>query len=130
MQIVTITIEGHSAKVRSPFEAREIIKRMPSRRWSKAEKVWILPASDARVLGGMLKRAGYRVVMSGPQSRERQQSPPSTSNTWADHMFGALGPELATAAYKALSRVLHPDTGGSTEHMQTLNGARDRHLRS
>lgn len=35
-------------------------------------------------------------------------------------------PEVIRAAYKALSRLRHPDAGGSTEEMQRINAAFDR----
>lgn len=125
MKIITITIEGRSAKVRSPFEAKNIIKAMPVRRWSAPEKSWVVPANDVPVLENRLRAAGYQVETTRPG-----QSQPSQNNeaggTWADQLLGALNPDVATAAYKALARVLHPDVGGSTEVMKVLNAARDR----
>lgn len=47
-------------------------------------------------------------------------------DTWADALYEALGPELATAAYRALTRILHPDLGVDGAHMTALNVARDR----
>ena len=38
----------------------------------------------------------------------------------------AAPPEVIRAAYKALSRLRHPDAGGSTEEMQRINAAYDR----
>ena len=49
--------------------------------------------------------------------------------TWADTLLAEAGPDLAPAVYKALARVLHPDTGGSSKLMQQLNLANDRSKR-
>lgn len=42
------------------------------------------------------------------------------------HVTEDAGPEVIRAAYRALSREHHPDSGGSTEKMQRLNKAMDR----
>jgi hypothetical protein len=46
--------------------------------------------------------------------------------SWADAMFEAVPEELHASVFKALLRTLHPDRGGDTASMQTLNAARDR----
>lgn len=133
MAIVTINVSGRNATVRSPFEAKDLIKTLPVRSWSAEQKCWVIPAGDVEILRFMLKHAGFTVVVNGTPSNQRHNEPPhgnhTSTDTWADRMFVALGPDLSIAVYKALSRVLHPDTGGSTEHMKVLNAARDRHGR-
>lgn len=137
MAVVSITISGREAIVRSPFQAKDLIKEMPVRSWSATEKAWIIPAGDVPVLRTVLEAAGYKVVVTRPEREQRHEPPPpppprggrSASGSWCDQMFISLTPELAEKAYKALSRALHPDVGGSTEQMQLLNAARDRHGR-
>jgi hypothetical protein len=61
--------------------------------------------------------------------RQQNTRPPrsSPSNDWAHSLFRAVGPDRAEAVYKALSRVLHPDTPtGDHQLMQQLNEARRR----
>ncbi|MGH3381346.1 MAG: hypothetical protein ACRDP6_42105 [Actinoallomurus sp.] len=136
MALVRIVLDGLDAYVRSPFDAKDVIKSMPIRHWDAARKVWVIPADDVDELKAALEASGFNVIVTGEarrQERQRYEPPPRNSRTngssWADAMFVALGPELSVKAYKALSRALHPDLGGSTEHMQILNAARDRHGR-
>lgn len=137
MAFVRITINGDNASIRSPFDAKDIIKSMPERAWDATQRLWVIPAGDVDELKTALQAAGFEVLVitqpSHSRERERADPPPRANGrhggTWADAMFAALGPELAAKAYKALSRALHPDLGGSTEHMQILNAARDRNGR-
>ena len=43
-------------------------------------------------------------------------------------LFKLVGPEKSEQLYKNLSRVFHPDLGGSTALMTTLNNARDDYM--
>lgn len=130
MAVVSITIHGREAKIRSPFSAKDLIKEMPVRSWDAAEKAWIIPAGDVGALRAVLETAGYKVIITRPEREHpRSQPPPRDTGSWADQMFIALTPDLAEKAYKALSRALHPDVGGDTTQMQLLNAARDRHGR-
>ena len=62
--------------------------------------------------------AGFEVLVDD----EAEQAP----DTWADAMYAELPRELADQAYRALTRVLHPDLGVDGTHMTALNVARDR----
>jgi hypothetical protein len=132
--VVSISITGREAKVRSPFQAKDLIKEMPVRSWDGREKCWVIPAGDVPVLRSVLEAAGYKVVVTRPEREQYSQPPPprgarNGDGSWADQMFIALSPELAEKCFKALSRALHPDVGGDTAQMQILNAARDRHGR-
>lgn len=123
------------ADVFSPFEAKDIVKTMPSRTWDKERRCWTIPAIFVDDLRAALEAAGFKAVVTetGRQRQQREQPPPRpgrTAGTWADAMFRELGPDLGDRAYKQLVRVLHPDVGGSTTHMQVLNAARDKHRRA
>ncbi|MFI6477384.1 hypothetical protein ACIBH1_05590 [Nonomuraea sp. NPDC050663] len=131
MPLVRIVVDGSEALVRSPFEAKDLIKSMPDRKWSPADKAWVIPADDVVDLQAVLSASGYQVIVTHKQKakQERREQPRtgrSTNQTWADLMLASLTPDLAEKAFKALTRVLHPDIGGSTEAMQILNAARDR----
>lgn len=124
MEIVTITVKADGeALVRSPYGAKDLIKGMPDRRWSKSGKYWVVPARDVPILRTVLETAGYHVIVTQP---EQPGEPHAPGRSWAELMFSDLGPDLGEKAYKALVRVLHPDVGGSTAAMQGLNQARDR----
>lgn len=158
--LVRIVIDGIDAKVYSPFDAKEIIKSMPDRKWSQADKCWIIPASDVGHLQAILKAVNYEVVTVGSAApplhrgdglhdterrrweaerrtleREKQRlqqevirlknQTAASNRTWAEELFAKLSPEQTDKAYKALSRLLHPDVGGDTELMKVLNVARD-----
>ncbi len=131
MALVRMIVEDGKAKVFSPFEAKDLVKSMPTRSWSAADKAWVIPAEDVDDLKDLLEASGYRVLITHKQAKqERRSEPPPrqarTGRTWADDLLTSLSPELAERAFKALTRVLHPDIGGSTEAMQILNAARDR----
>ena len=115
-------------KVFSPFEAKDLIKGMPTRHWNKTEKCWVIPSTDVPLLHMSLQGAGFTTwIVDDPadSTGQRGDARTSTADTWADRMFAELEPPLADKAFKALIRVLHPDTGGSTTAMKALNSARD-----
>lgn len=131
MPIVRIVVDGDDANVFSPFAAKDLIKSMPDRTWNASAKCWTIPAYDVDDLTAVLEAEGYKIVVTHKTERreQRRESPRggrTAGGTWADLMFMALSPELGAKAYRALSRALHPDVGGSTEQMQILNSARDR----
>lgn len=116
-----------TVEVRSPFEARDVIKSLPApaRSWDKRRKLWLVDAGLAPILTVRLRDDGFAVDRVRPRSSGTAVRPPRSS-TWADQMYAEVGPDLGDKAYQALVRVLHPDAGGDTEAMQSLNSARDR----
>ncbi|MCG5220287.1 hypothetical protein [Streptosporangium sp. KLBMP 9127] len=126
---VRIVIDGDTAKVYSPFQAKDIVKAIPGSRWLKTEKVWTIPSIFVGNLHADLIKARFWVEVIRTE-KSAPPPPPGTrrtsGGTWAEAMFAALSPELGEKAFRALTRVLHPDAGGSTEAMQVLNVAHDR----
>ncbi|MEV3846884.1 hypothetical protein AB0J30_08840 [Streptomyces microflavus] len=124
VRIVTGTV---AAKVFSPFEALGVIRTMPhrNRRWDAEEKCWVISLSLLPDLKAALAAEGFKVVVRDAHGRQAGARRPSTAS-WADAMFSELPKPLAQRAYKALLPVLHPDHGGDTVAMQTLNAARDK----
>lgn len=112
--------------IHSPFDARELVKQIPGRRWDPDRKVWTVPEifeSEARsILSSWLGRVVY-------DDRRQPVKTPPKAQMWADTMFDALPAVLRQPVYRALSRVLHPDSGGDTKAMQQLNAAWQRHER-
>jgi len=86
------------------------------RRWQPATKTWLVDASYRAAVAAMFAAHGYRVT-GGPQRAQQH---------WAGGLFAALPVRLHDPAYRALSRVLHPDFGGDTQLQQELNDARRR----
>ena len=119
MEVVRISIREAVAEV-TCFEARGYISSLPRhlRKWDATAKVWKVDVSVSSRLASDLRNAGFTVVVDD----DLEQAP----DTWADAMFAALPPELADQAYRALTRVLHPDLGVDGTHMTALNVARDR----
>lgn len=128
-QTVRIVINGDKAKVYSPFEAKEAIKTLPKRwrAWDTDEKCWVILTFGLDELRRALHAEGFTVVeRTNSGSKGGSQRPRRGTDTWADAMYAALGRQLADKAFRALVPVLHPDRGGDTAAMQTLNAARDR----
>lgn len=121
-------LQTPAAYISSPYEAKNVIKELPKRRWDKTRRRWVIPVTDIDLALKALRHVGYHVEVLG-----RPETPPAPSNrdqrTWADLMFMALPERFHTAAFTALSKILHPDIGGDTSAMQALNTARDKHWR-
>src|SRR5262245_35431914 len=119
------------ALISAPYEARFAIKELPTRRWNKLRKRWVIPVGDVDLAVVQLRSAGWHVsVIGGRANEEPPPTPPParerTQPTWADLLFTALPDRFHGPVYTALSKVLHPDIGGDTAAMQQLNAARDR----
>jgi hypothetical protein len=121
-----ITVVGVYAHVYAPYQLRELIKTFPGRRWLPDLKCWRVDASMVNALADALRAAGEDVFFTaGGRDTSRPSSPSTPSPTWAEHLFAAVGPARHDAAYRALSKVLHPDVdSGDRVVMQQLNDAR------
>ena len=118
---------GAYAHVYAPYQLRELVKTFPSRRWMPDLKCWRVDAVYVDALADVLRAAGETVYFTAGGTDEHRTSPSTPSPTWAESLFEAIGPARHDAAYRALSKVLHPDTGnGDTRLMQQLNAARLR----
>ncbi len=139
--MTTITVTGPEdpfsiyggAEVRFPYN-RELVDLLKAhvpydeREWDPDRKVWTVWAAslylDAFLSGAIYY--GHEVL----DLRKKQETPPppqEPSPSWADALFQAVGPERANAVYRALSRVLHPDTEhGDHELMVQLTDARQK----
>lgn len=109
----------------SPYEAKDLIRTIPGRRWDKTRKVWTAPATALDVVLDVLDDwpGGVRC-----KARHTPGTGPSTaSGSWPDQMFDQVPDELHGALYRALAKVLHPDLGGDTTQMQALTTSWARH---
>lgn len=125
--------------VHFPYDANivSLVKELPrsSRKWDPARKQWIVTGYiHAHHLAATLQFFGYPVVSNVPEFNTRkQQDPPKPppakepAGDWAEQLLRTVGPDRIDAVYKALARVLHPDTAtGDPLLMRDLNAARDR----
>lgn len=119
---VQIQVDGQWARVYSPFTARDILRAMPVRKWDAERKCWSIPAPYVWSLVEQLKAVGLASEVHGAEPARTQQQ----SRSWAEAMFAELPRNLHVAAYRAMAKVLHPDTGGDDVAMKQLNDARDR----
>lgn len=123
---------GGMCNVTFPY-SRDLVDTLKSavpagcRSWDPRRKLWTVESWCVPDLVATLRALGY-IVVDGTRA-ERPKPPPSRGEvTWAETLFVAVGPDRVEPVYRALVRVLHPDTGGDTVLMQQLNAARDKQI--
>lgn len=121
--IINIIVIGGNARIYSPFAAKDTVKALPGAHWDSGQRCWVIPAAYAQFAAGELRRHGYIVTVDN-ESQPRPQAPDNirAGEPW-EAMLLAVPSELRERAYKALSRVLHPDVGGDIAAMQGLTQA-------
>lgn len=128
--VVTMPIPGE-LRVAFPYDP-EIVSAMrtvPTAHWSPDLRVWIVDFNYDIELADALRPWDASVVWRGcdnPYDAMRT-APPSTHETnWATATLSAVGAARVDAVFRALSKVLHPDTPtGSDDLMRQLIEARD-----
>jgi hypothetical protein len=128
-----VIVDGAGAQVAFPYDRNliDIVKTVPGRQWVKAEKYWAIPARSVDLCADALRAAGQVVYVTRPDGstwtsgRQTHGTRGTPDPDWAASLLAAVGSDLQDAAYRALSKVLHPDVGGDTRLMQDLNRARD-----
>lgn len=131
--IARIVIESSYGFVYCPFELRELVKTFPKRRWLPDSRAWRIGVTFVDDCADALRAAGCEVFVTRPDGSTWTSGRPGTGHRstpaedWAGRLLDAVGPDRAEAVFRALTRVLHPDTGsGDTVLMQQLNTARDQ----
>lgn len=122
-----------AAYIASPFEAKDLIKELPVRRWDKERRRWVVPETDVNVAAAKLRANGYTVEIIGQQEKTKEEPKAGRrgqAQTWADQLYTELPERFHSPVHAALTKILHPDIGGDLEHMQQLNIARDRKRRA
>jgi hypothetical protein len=120
--ILITTLDDESASVRFNYDAElvRIMKSVPVHRWDSEQKQWTTESSWVELLAKRFTEKGFSVAIDGELWRPPD---PKVLAPPLEAFFKALPVHLRVPAYKALVRVLHPDTGGDNEWMQQLNKA-------
>jgi hypothetical protein len=107
----------------------ELIKQtVPSyaRTWERSRKEWTVDVSHAHRLAAAMRCFGVTVLgIEEPPPPPRQPGHRGGATSWAQVLFDNLGPDRALPAYRALTKLLHPDNqaSGNTALQQQLNDA-------
>jgi hypothetical protein len=118
-----------SYRVTFPFD-RDVVEGIKnivpvhSRTYDPDEKAWYISPAYRDVIQELLEAVFIDVEMDS----ERTTSPPPSDRAPRTeytvlHLLPSAPPELVESAYKCLSRMYHPDAGGTTTTMQELNSA-------
>lgn len=98
------------------------------RRWVSSGKTWeVTRAYTETALTALRLHFGTTAVeVTDLRPPKVKPATPITSRPWAAALFERLPDRLAEPAYRALTKVLHPDVGGDGRVMQELNDTYQR----
>lgn len=119
--VIEIIDEG--CRVFAPYGAKDDIKLIPGRRFDPARKCWVVPAHRANEARDAIRSYVDDIETVDLRSRRRTRRARPAGGDGFDALFRALPPRLRKPAYRALAKVLHPDTGGDTAATQALTTA-------
>jgi hypothetical protein len=110
------------------FALKDVVKGFPNPNWVPAKKLRRLPAWVGPKLCEALEAASCQVTIELDPNQPPSQSGPAgrAAGNWANAMLTAVGGSRADAAFRALTRVLHRDIGGTDQFVIDLLAARDR----
>lgn len=147
--MTSVYITSMNPRARSPFGGWDIkfaydpdvvthVKAVKpeQRSYDPASKVWtVIDYIATWSLARRLEAHGHTVISDVDDLCTHRQAPPpppaperpAAIAPWAEALLDAVGSERHDAVFKALARVLHPDTTtGDPLLMRDLNAARDR----
>ncbi len=117
-------------KVSTPFDEtylEHMKEAVPARcrKWNGDEKVWLYKAPYVDVVVRLLQVhfGEYRWAKHWEQAAQARPRVELVVAYAHLHLLPSAPAPVVKAAYKALARLHHPDTGGSTEAMQRINAA-------
>ncbi len=96
------------------YDDRRHAKALPGARWDKHLKCWRI----VKMFSGEADALCHRLNGTRPKTKRQVELDETLTR-----LFSAVPQELRKATYKALSTAWHPDRGGDTATMQTLNRA-------
>lgn len=132
-----LKLKGNLIHVHTPYHAeyiQDLKTQIPhgGRIWDKDLRIWIVNKGFEKILLKIVYKHFDEVEYS--QDGEPQQQKQAISELYATlHLLSTAPEELIKAAYKALSKIHHPDVGGDLVKMQEINAAydairKDRHI--
>jgi hypothetical protein len=120
--LFTPASDGHTVRFAyDPAVVAAIKQTVPgyARSWHPHSHTWLVDPFWAPVLADTLQALGHTVT--GLQPAQRQAHGDAD---WARALFKRVGPQRYGPVYRALSRILHPDTAtGDTRLQRELNTA-------
>lgn len=105
----------------------DLIKTVPgyARTYDPTTRQWHIDSYEARQLAAAMQGLGHTVVGLEQPRHEPPKRAAISESDWARALFRRLGSTRSDAAYRALSKVCHPDIGGDTALQRELNTAYD-----
>lgn len=89
-----------------------------ARAWDATDKHWTIIEPHVKAAFAAIRPHVGRVLIADLRTRRLDASKPTG---WAQALHDALPARLRRPAYRALSRVIHPDIGGDVTLTQQLN---------
>jgi hypothetical protein len=119
--------DGHIVRFAyDPTIVATIKQTVPSyaRAWRPATRTWLIDSGWASVLADTLRVLGHTVTGLDDPRRDDRRCDCGGDAGWARALFRRVGPTRAGLVFRALSRILHPDTDtGDTQLQRELNAA-------
>jgi hypothetical protein len=127
MAIVSFERNGNQHTLSFAFDAEvvELIKMIPhtARSFDSATKQWTVKHGHVNGLVANLKKMGHTVIGLDDAKDDTKRDPKPDADPFLA-LLEHVGTTRAAATYKALSKVLHPDTAtGDNRLQQQLNDA-------
>jgi hypothetical protein len=124
-------------RIKTPYlaafvEALKVGIPWDDREWRPETKTWIVGVSSAKQAIAITQRFFAEVeIIKFTDQYQQSGFGGSTQAKAADpyatlHLLPTAPIQLIDSAYKCLARMNHPDHGGDTAVMQSINGAYDR----
>jgi hypothetical protein len=113
--------DGHVVRFAyDPTVVAAIKATVPSyaRAWRPATRTWLIDPSWAPVLADTLRCYGHTVTGLDDRRRGDRQCDCGGDTDWARTLFPRVGPTRYGPVFRALSRVLHPDTASGDVRLQ------------
>ncbi len=89
-----------------------------ARSWQPATRTWLIDPGWAPVLADTLRCYGHTITGLDDRRRDDRRCDCGGDTGWARTLFRAVGPTRHGPVYRALSRVLHPDTDSGDVQLQ------------
>lgn len=128
---VTYTKSG-KIEIRAPYnaafvESLKLYISWDSRSWDGQTKLWTVDSYMAKRAIRIVEQFFENVEIIAFQGSANQSTGQAISEPFRVlHLLPTAPAPVIHAAYKALARLHHPDTGGNTHSMQLINSAYDQ----